>query len=136
MQILLHGLTSGTARPGDVALLKHLAEQIHDTALCGLGQTAANPVLSTMKYFPEEYEEHETEGFCRAGVCSGLYAVEIDPETCTGCGLCAKICPADAIYGEKKKAHVIDTTKCITCGSCIDTCKFNAIRVKRRKHND
>jgi NADH-quinone oxidoreductase subunit F len=136
MQILLHGLTSGTARPGDVALLKEIAEQVRDTALCGLGQTAANPVLSTMRFFPEEYEEHETEKFCRAGVCSGLYAVEIDPGMCTGCGMCAKICPADAICGKIKEAHVIDTAKCITCGSCIDTCRFNAIHVKRKTHDD
>ena len=136
MQTLLKGLTSGNAKEGDVILLKEIAEQIKVTSLCGLGQTAANPVLSTMKYFPDEYQEHEKESFCRSGVCSGLYALEIDPQTCTGCGICAKVCPAQAISGEKKKVHNIDKSLCITCGSCIDACRFNAIKVVRRKNND
>lgn len=136
MQVLLHGLTTGRARPGDVLLLRQIAETLPDTALCGLGQTAANPVLSTMKYFPEEYEEHEQEGFCRAGVCSGLYAIAIDPVACTGCGMCARVCPAEAIAGEKKEAHVVDRTACITCGSCIDACRFNAIFIERRGKDD
>ncbi|WP_067046800.1 NADH-ubiquinone oxidoreductase-F iron-sulfur binding region domain-containing protein [Methanofollis ethanolicus] len=132
MQTLLHGLTSGRAKPGDVALLKEIAENVRDTALCGLGKTAANPVISTMHWFPEEYEEHETEGFCRAGVCSGLYALEIDPEVCTGCTLCEKVCPVGAASGEKKRPHVIDKKACVTCGSCLDVCRFKAIKVVRR----
>ncbi|MDD4254177.1 MAG: NADH-ubiquinone oxidoreductase-F iron-sulfur binding region domain-containing protein [Methanofollis sp.] len=132
MQGLLHGLTSGTARPGDTVLLKEIAENVRDTALCGLGKTAANPVLSTMHWFPEEYEEHEKEGFCRAGVCKGLYALEIDPEVCTGCTLCAKVCPVNAATGEKKEPHVIDRKACVTCGSCLDVCRFKAIKVVRR----
>jgi len=132
MQTLLHGLTSGTAQPGDVAMLREIAENVRDTALCGLGTTAANPVISTMRWFPEEYEEHEKEGFCRAGVCSGLYALEIDPSVCTGCTLCAKVCPVNAASGEKKQPHHIDRAACITCGSCLDTCRFGAIRVVRR----
>lgn len=136
MQTLLHGLTGGTARPGDTALLKEIAENIRETALCGLGKTAANPVLSTMHWFPEEYEEHEKEGFCRAGVCSGLYALEIDPSVCTGCTLCARVCPVGAVTGEKKQPHTIDKKVCITCGSCQDACRFGAIRVVRREHHD
>ncbi|WP_067046782.1 NADH-ubiquinone oxidoreductase-F iron-sulfur binding region domain-containing protein [Methanofollis ethanolicus] len=136
MQTLLHGLTSGTARAGDTALLKGIAENVRDTALCGLGKTAANPVISTMHWFPEEYEEHETEGFCRAGVCSGLYALEIDPEFCTGCTLCAKVCPVNAATGEKKQTHHIDMGTCITCGSCLDACRFRAIKVVRREKHD
>lgn len=132
MQILLHGLTSGRAKPGDTVLLKEIAENVRDTALCGLGKTAANPVLSTMHWFPEEYEEHEKEGFCRAGVCSGLYALEIDPEVCTGCTLCEKVCPVGAATGEKKEPHVIDKKTCITCGSCLDACRFRAIKIVRR----
>jgi len=132
MQTLLHGLTSGKARSGDVALLRAIAESVRDTALCGLGKTAANPVLSTMHWFPEEYEEHEKEGFCRAGVCSGLYALEVDPEVCTGCTLCEKVCPVGAASGEKKRPHLIDKKTCITCGSCLDACRFRAIKVVRR----
>lgn len=132
MQKLLHGLTSGKARSGDTLLLKDIAEHVKETALCGLGQTAANPVLSTMKYFPEEYEEHEKEGFCRAGVCPEMYSLEIDPKLCTGCGACAKICPAEAISGKIKEFHTIEKSSCITCGSCIDTCRFKAIDVIRR----
>jgi len=131
MQQIFHDLTSGNARPGDTELLKKVAENVRDTALCGLGKTAANPVLSTMRFFPEEYAEHEQEGFCRAGVCKGLYALEVDPEACTGCGLCMRVCPASAVTGEKKAPHFIDKTKCVTCGSCLDACRFDAIRVVR-----
>ncbi|MFP4388052.1 MAG: 4Fe-4S binding protein, partial [Desulfococcaceae bacterium] len=91
---------------------------------------APNPVKSTIQYFREEYESHIYEKKCRAGVCKNLFYYEIDPETCTGCGLCAKRCPQDAISGEKKAAHVIDQSQCIKCSICYESCKFDAIAIR------
>ena len=110
--------------------LQRLSEAIKDTSLCGLGQTAPNPVLSTLRYFREEYEAHVFERTCPAGVCAELKRYRIVPETCKGCTLCAKKCPADAIVGAVKTPHVIVPDKCIGCGTCVDVCKFDAILVE------
>jgi NADH-quinone oxidoreductase subunit F len=106
---------------------------LEDGALCGLGQTAANPVLSTLRYFREEYEAHIHEGRCPAGVCKALITYVIDTEACTGCTLCAKVCPTECISGEKKKLHVIDQAACIQCGTCLDACKDDAVLVESGK---
>ncbi len=112
-----------------VIYLPRLAEVIQDTSLCGLGQSAPNPVLSTLQWFREEYEAHIYERRCPAGVCAELLTYSIDQEKCTGCGLCVRKCPADAIIGEKKSAHYILNDKCIGCGTCVDVCRFNAVCV-------
>jgi Fe-S-cluster-containing hydrogenase component 2 len=111
-------------------LLDELAAIIKDSALCGLGQTAPNPVLSTIRYFREEYEAHIKEKRCPAGICANLVTYTIDQETCTGCGKCRRACPVEAITGEKKEPHQIDQTKCIKCGACFDSCPFDAVRKK------
>lgn len=131
LQKLLHDLSEGKGSLEDVALLEDMAKELSKTALCGLGKTAANPVLSTLKYFYEEYEEH-VEGYCRAGVCQGLFVASIDQGSCIGCGQCAKVCPAKAISGEVRKPHVVDALKCISCGQCMDICPTNSITSSRR----
>jgi ferredoxin len=100
---------------------------MRDTSLCGLGQTAANPVLSTLRYFGDEYREHIQEGRCRAGVCKPLISFSIDPEKCTGCMRCRKSCPVGAISGKKKEAHAIDPEKCEKCGICLEVCEYDAV---------
>ena len=110
-----------------VLQLQKLAEIIRDTSLCGLGQTAPNPILSTLRWFRDEYEEHVYDRHCKAGVCAELVTYTIDPEKCKGCTMCAKKCPAEAIVGAVKSPHHIVESKCIGCGSCMDTCKFHAI---------
>ncbi len=110
--------------------LKRLAEVIKDTSLCGLGQSAPNPVLSGLHYFKEEYEAHIFDRKCPAGVCKELLTYSIDPDMCSGCGLCARKCSSEAIIGEKKQPHYIVESKCIKCGMCVETCRFDAIVVK------
>src|SRR5699024_563614 len=100
---------------------------IEDSALCGLGQTAPNPILSTLQYFREEYEAHIQENKCPAGVCQALLSYEIVEEKCKGCGICAKKCPVDCIRGEKKSPYIIDKSECIKCGACMTACPFDAI---------
>ena len=129
LQEILGRIVSGKGREGDIELLEELCKGVKDGALCGLGQTAPNPVLTTIRYFRDEYEAHINEKKCPAKECVDLLTYTIDAEKCIGCGLCARKCPAKAITGEKKKAHVIDPNTCIRCGQCITGCKFGAINV-------
>ncbi len=126
---ILNRITTGDGNEGDIKLLEELAEVVHEASLCALGGTAANPVLSTIKYFRDEYETHINEKRCPAGVCNALIKYHIDPEKCKGCGLCKKNCPADAVIQVEKKLFEIDTEKCIKCGACIIACpkKFDAV---------
>ena len=127
---LLDKITKGKADMEDLDKLETLCYHIKENALCGLGQTAPNPVLSTLKYFRDEYVAHIVEKRCPAGVCKELLTIQILPEKCRGCTLCAKNCPTGAITGKVKEPHVIDTEKCVKCGVCIEKCRFGAI-VKR-----
>ncbi len=126
---ILTDITEGRGKEGDIELLEELGGVIKDAALCALGGTAPNPVLSTIRYFRDEYEAHIRDKRCPAGACKALITFSIDEEKCTGCGRCAKACPQEAILGEKKKPHSIDSDKCIRCGLCRDSCKFEAIIV-------
>lgn len=126
----LTDITEGRGRIEHLALIKDLAEMLRDASLCGLGQTAANPVMATLKYFEDEYTAHIRDGKCPAGVCRELIMYSIDSDKCTGCGLCLKNCPSSVITGEKKHPHVIDNENCIKCGICYDVCKFDAV-IKR-----
>jgi len=124
---ILTRICNGEGVPEDIETLERLGRVIKGTALCGLGNTAPNPVLSTLRYFRDEYEAHIFEKRCPAHACSALLVYSIDEEKCTGCRRCARSCPAGAIAGEKKEPHKIDTEKCIKCGSCIELCKQGAI---------
>lgn len=127
---ILDKITKGNGTMQDLQELRNLAEVIKDTALCGLGQTSPNPVLSTLDNFWDEYVEHVVDKKCRAGACKSLMSYEIDSARCIGCGACKRACPQDAISGEKKMAHHIDNLKCIKCGACYEKCKFGAISIK------
>jgi NADH-quinone oxidoreductase subunit F len=124
---ILTDITEGRGRMEDLDLIQDLSDVLKDASLCGLGQTAPNPVMSTLKYFRDEYEAHIKDHKCPAGVCTELITYSIDAGNCTGCGLCLKKCPAEAITGETKQPHVLDTGKCIKCGICYDVCKFDAV---------
>jgi NADH:ubiquinone oxidoreductase subunit F (NADH-binding)/(2Fe-2S) ferredoxin len=125
LEILVR-ITEGKGQPGDIEKLERLGDTIQKASLCGLGQSAPNPVLSTIKNFREEYEEHIHEKRCRARACTNLVTYEIT-EKCVGCGACRRVCPVGAITGAAKKLHVIDQDKCVKCGMCFNACKFDAI---------
>jgi len=127
---MLDKITSGNGTLEDLDKMEELCHYIQANALCALGQTAPNPVLSTLKFFRDEYEAHVVEKRCPAGVCKKLLRYEIDPEKCRGCTACARKCPVNAITGVVKQPHVIDQAKCIKCGTCMDTCRFGAISKK------
>lgn len=127
---ILTKITEGKGTEADIDLLEELAEIVQDGAMCGLGKTAPNPVITTLRYFRDEYLAHVRDKICPAGACKDLLNYWIDPETCKGCGLCKKLCPADAISGEKKQPHEIDMDKCIKCGTCVSKCKFGSILTK------
>ncbi|MDL2220746.1 NADH-quinone oxidoreductase subunit NuoF [Eubacteriales bacterium OttesenSCG-928-N14] len=127
MMELLDKIVEGKGEPGDVERIEALANSIKQGSLCGLGQTAPNPVLTTIRYFRDEYDAHINEHRCPAGVCKALLRYVINPDKCTGCTLCARKCPVSCIEGKVKEPHVIDQTKCIKCGACYDACRFGAI---------
>ena len=126
---MLTDITAGKGREGDIATLEDLSRDIITTSLCGLGQTAPNPVLSTLRYFKHEYESHIHQKWCRAGVCRNLTTFWIDEKLCKACGACLRACPSKAIVGEKKVPHKIIQELCVHCRTCYDTCKFSSIRI-------
>ena len=127
MYEILTRIVNGEGKDGDIELLEELCYAIKDGALCGLGQTAPNPVLTTIKYFRDEYIAHINNKKCPAGECSALLSYKINPDKCKGCSLCSKKCPANAISGENKKTFIIDVSKCIKCGQCFNVCRFGAV---------
>ena len=127
---ILNRICHGQGEIEDLELMEDIADTMQQASLCALGRTASNPVLSTLRYFREEYLEHIEGQRCPAGICRELSEFWIDPAICTGCGLCLPRCPAEGIKGEKKQAHWIESDKCIRCGECIDSCSFQAIKVK------
>ena len=130
MYEILDNICSGNGKDGDIELLEDLSNAVKDASLCALGRTAPNPVLTTLRYFRDEYEAHINEGRCPAGACKALITYSIDPEKCKACMLCVKNCPVGAISGEAKQPQVIDEATCIRCGACRDFCKFEAVVIQ------
>ena len=127
---ILTDICQGKGQLSDLDLLEELCHTLADSSLCALGKSAPNPVLTTLKYFRQEYEAHILEHRCPAGVCTALTSFAIDPDKCVGCGACSRACPAGAISGGVKEPHVIDPARCIACGSCREACKFGAVETK------
>ena len=132
MRAILTDICEGRGKPGDIELLERIGRTMQDASLCALGRTAPNPVMTTIKFFRDEYEAHIDRKECPAGVCAELTQFAIKPDACTGCGLCSRACPAGAISGDRKEVHVIDPAKCIACGSCREACRFDAVLTERR----
>jgi NADH-quinone oxidoreductase subunit F len=124
---ILTKITKGEGKPSDIDLLEELSYKIKEGSLCGLGQTAPNPVLTTLKYFRHEYEAHIHDETCPAGQCTDLITYRVLSDKCIGCTACKRACPADAITGEVKQSHTINQDKCVKCGICLTKCKFDAI---------
>ena len=132
MRVILTDICEGRGKQGDIELLERIGHTMQDASLCALGRTAPNPVLTTIRFFRDEYEAHINERACPAGVCSKLTQFAIAPEACKNCGACQRACPAGAIRGSSTEPHSIDPTKCIACGSCRDVCRFDAVMTQRR----
>lgn len=132
MRAILTDICEGRGKPGDIEMLERIAKTMRDASLCALGKSAANPVLTTIGFFRDEYEAHIEEHRCPAGVCPEITRFVIDPDACTGCTMCSRSCPVDAISGERKSPHAIDATKCISCGSCREACRFGAVLTEGR----
>jgi len=126
--VMLDEITKGRGTPAHIEAIKAICSAMSDSALCGLGTTATNPVMSTLRHFENEYKEHIEDKKCRAGVCKDLTVFGITDE-CVGCTICARKCPTKAITGKAKEVHVLDQKKCIKCGVCFDACKFNAVKI-------
>lgn len=129
---ILTRITNGDGTLEDLDEIERISNYMKEGSLCALGQLTPGPVMSSLRFFRDEYEAHVTENFCKAGVCAGMFTYEIDPDRCTGCGLCAKACSNEAIIGDKKVVHVVDQSLCIQCGACYDACKLGAVLVKRK----
>jgi NADH:ubiquinone oxidoreductase subunit F (NADH-binding)/NAD-dependent dihydropyrimidine dehydrogenase PreA subunit len=129
MHAILTDICEGRGKAEDIEILEDLAGVVKEISLCQLGITSPNPVLTTLRYFKDEYMAHIEDKKCPGGVCKTLIEYKIDSEKCTGCGVCLKRCPQEAVSGEKKKVHTIDLDKCIKCGICFDSCKFDAVEV-------
>jgi len=127
---ILERIVEGKGKTGDIEKLEELGEMIKEGSLCGLGKTAPNPVLSTLKYFRDEYEAHINDKVCPAGHCQAMKVYTIIEDKCIGCSACAKVCPTECISGKIKSPYVIDQEECIKCGACFEKCKFEAIEVK------
>lgn len=127
---ILENITLGKGEESDIELLVKMGELIKDTALCGLGNTAPNPALTTIRYFRDEYVAHIKDSRCPAKVCKALIEYQILEDKCTGCTACAKNCPVQCISGERKAVHVINQMECVKCGMCLSVCRFDAVRVE------